>query len=59
MGRIRGTIEEKIDAEISRHMEDIEHPTKNVEEFNKLLREDMENYWAVLAEEIATLMVAG
>ncbi len=59
LGRIRGTIEEKIDAEISRHMEDIEYPTKNVEEFNKLLREDMENYWAVLAEEIATLMVAG
>jgi len=54
---IRDKIESRLDAEISERMEDVEYPTKDVDEFKEELRENMEKYWKALAEEIAGELV--
>jgi len=54
---IRDRIEKRLDSEISKRMEDLDYPTKDVDEFKEELRENMEKYWKALAEEIAGELV--
>jgi len=53
LGKLLDTIENKLDEEISSRMEDLEFPTKDLDEFREEMRENMEKYWKILAEDIA------
>lgn len=59
MWRIRNRIKNRLDAEISTHLDDIDYPKKTVEELKDEMRENMEKFWKALAKDIASELAEG
>jgi len=53
---VRVRIKKRLEDEVSERMEDLEYPKKTVEAFKDEMKKNMEMYWTVLAEELASHM---